>query len=52
MRGDEKSASPEVRIPEPAIPHMRFDLSLPDNDVFTRSILKLQGEPDKPFNSR
>ena len=33
-------------------PHMRFDLSLPDNDVFTRSILKLQGEPDKPFNSR
>jgi hypothetical protein len=26
-----------------SIPHMRFDLSLPDNDVFIRSVLKPRG---------
>jgi hypothetical protein len=35
-------------------PHMRFDLSLPDNDVFTRSILSIPAfaGTDEPFHSR
>ena len=33
-------------------PHMRFDIVFADNDVFSGPSSKLQGEPDKPFNSR
>jgi hypothetical protein len=32
--GGDRSCPPEVRIPSRR-PHMRFDLSLPDNDVFS-----------------